>query len=54
MNPALIILVLLGVFIIWLLLAGIYKPFGTFVARIWNNAMEAMSEEAEEEKKDER
>lgn len=49
MNPALLILIFIGLLVLWLLLAWVYKPLGTLIMRIWNDAMEAMNEKKEEQ-----
>lgn len=43
--PVFIWLVVLGVAILWLLLSFLYIPIGRFVARLIEDAKEAMSEE---------
>lgn len=53
MNPALVILVLLGVVILWFLLSFVFFPFGKIISRIGKDAMEEMNKDEndnEEEK----
>lgn len=50
MNPVLIILVLLGVFILWFLLSFVFFPLGKFVYRLWKDAIDEMNREDEKEK----
>lgn len=50
MNPALAVLIIIGLIAIWFLLSGIYKAIGGFVYRIGKDAIDAMLEEDEEEK----
>ena len=45
MNPILVILVLLGGFLLWLLLAFAYRPIGKIFKRLADDAQRAMSED---------
>lgn len=42
MNPALILIVLLGGALLWLLLSFVYRPLGRLFCRIWSDAKEEM------------
>ena len=53
MNPAFVILVLLGTAALWFLLSFVFYPFGRFLYRIWKDAIDEMNrEEKEKEKKE--
>lgn len=43
--PVFIILVLIGAFILWLLLAFTFIPLGGVAKRIWKDAEEAMTKD---------
>lgn len=45
MNPILVILILLGGFLLWLLLAFAYIPIGKIFKRLADDAKRAMSED---------
>ena len=45
MNPILVILILLGGFLLWLLLAFAYIPIGKIFKRLTDDAKRAMSED---------
>lgn len=47
MNPAFILLVLLGVVAVWFLLSFAFIPIGKFVYRIWRDAVDSIKEESE-------
>lgn len=38
-------LLAIGLVALWFLLSFIYKPLGRFLGRIWDDSMEAMTEE---------
>lgn len=50
MNPALIILVLIGVVILWFLLSFIFYPLGKMVYRIYKDAIDEINRKDEDEK----
>lgn len=52
-NPFLIILILLGVVLLWFLLAFIFNPIGKIAGRIIGDAIKAINEEEMEEKENE-
>lgn len=52
MNPVFMFLVLLGAFILWFLLSGLYKFVGGITTRIYNNAKDAINEETKEEQEE--
>lgn len=55
MNPAFIILILLGAVVLWFLLSFVFYLLGKIVHRIWKDAVDEINREDEgEEKKDER
>lgn len=59
MNPAFIILVLLGAFLLWLLLSCLYVPIGKIINRLLKDSHNAMNSGGkidfmEDEKKNER
>lgn len=57
MNPALIILILLGAVALWFLLSFAFRPLGGLICKIWKNVDETINEEeneTEEEKKGEK
>lgn len=53
MNPVFIFLVLLGAFILWFLLSGLYRFVGGITTRIYKNAKDAINEETKEEQEQE-
>lgn len=53
MNPAFVILVLLGVVILWFLLSFAFIPFGRFLYQIWKDAIDEMNKDGKEEKEKE-
>lgn len=48
MNPVFIFLVLLGAFILWFLMSGLYRFVGGITTRIYKNAKDAINEEPKE------
>lgn len=55
MNPVFIFLVLLGVILLWFLLAFAYKPLGKVIYRIGKDAMDEINkDETKETEKDEK
>ena len=53
MNPVFIFLVLLGLILLWFLLAFAYKPLGKVIYKIGKDAMDEINE-TNETKKDEK
>lgn len=51
MNPVFIFLVLLGAFILWFLLSGLYRFIGGITTHIYKNAKDAINEEPKKNKK---
>lgn len=47
MNPAFVILVIIGCITIWFLASALYKPIGKFVHRIGKDAIDELTEEKE-------
>lgn len=52
MNPVFIFLVLLGAFILWFLLSGLYRLVGGITTHIYKNAKDAINEETKEEQEE--
>lgn len=52
MNPVFIFLVLLGAFILWFLLSGLYRFVGGITTHIYKNAKDAINEETKEEQEE--
>ena len=52
MNPALLILVILVLIILWFLLSFLYKPLGKLVHSIWKDAVDIINENDEENKEE--
>lgn len=50
MTPVFVFLVICGAIAVWFLLSGIFRPFGRFLGRIWDDAYCEIKEE--EDKKD--
>lgn len=50
MNPIFIFLVFLGTFILWFLLAFLFKPVGSIISRLVNDVEEAMEIDNKENK----
>lgn len=53
MNPALLVLIVIGVILIYLLASFLYKPIGNFFYRILKDAEEAIKNEEEEKEENE-
>ena len=51
MNPALLILVLLSLIVLWFLLSFMFKPLGKIIYGIWNDTVEIINENDEETKR---
>lgn len=51
MNPAFVILVILGCIALWFLASALYKPIGKFVHRIGKDAIDGLTEKDEEKEK---
>lgn len=54
MNPAFVILVLLGAVVIWFLLSFVFIPLGKFVHRIYKDAINQMEQDNNKQQKNER
>lgn len=55
MNPAFIILIILGAVAVWFLLSFVFYPLGKLIYRIWKDAVDEINRKDEsEEKKSER
>lgn len=50
MNPAFIILVILGAVLLWFLLSFVFFPLGKVVYRLWKDAVDEMNREDKKEK----
>lgn len=53
MNPAFIILVLLGAVAAWFLLSFVFFPLGKLIYRIWKDAVDEINRNDESEEKKE-
>ena len=53
MNPAFILLVLIGVVVLWFLLSFVFFPLGKLVYRIVKDAIDEMNREENEKEKEE-
>lgn len=52
MNPAFIILVILGAIALWFLLSFLFVPLGKLISKIWNDAIhETKNEDIKKEEK---
>jgi len=45
MNPVLLFLIVLALIALWFLLAFLFKPLGSFVYKIFKDAMDEINEE---------
>lgn len=45
MNPVFIFLVLIGAFILWFLLSGLYRFVGSIATHVFTNAKDAICED---------
>ena len=52
MNPALILLILIGGVALWFLASGLYKPLGRFIHKIGQDAIDELNDTEEDEKKE--
>lgn len=52
MNPAFILLVLLGAVAVWFLLSFAFRPIGMFFYRIWKDSVDSINKEESEEKEE--
>ena len=50
LNPVLVILIILAAIILWFLLSFIFFPFGKFISRIGEDAMEEMNKDKNDKK----
>lgn len=50
MNPALAVLLFIGIIAIWFLLSGLYKAIGNFIYKIGKDAIDVILEEDKEKK----
>lgn len=50
MPPVFVFLVICGAIAVWFLLSGIFRLFGRFLGRIWDDAYSEIKEEDKEEK----
>lgn len=50
MNPAFVILVILGAVLLWFLLSFVFFPLGKVVYRLWKDAIDEINREDEKEK----
>lgn len=50
MNPVFILLVIIGVVLLWFLLAFAFKPIGNLFYRLGKDAVDQMSDKKDEEK----
>lgn len=53
MNPALVILVLLGAIALWFLMSFVFFPLGKLLYRIWKDAIDEMNKDDNNEKGEE-
>lgn len=51
MPLPLIILIILGAILLWFILSFLYKPIGKFFGGLFDDSVNAMSEDQEEEEK---
>ena len=51
MNPAFVILVILGAILLWFLLSFVFFPLGKLIYRIWKDAVDEMNREDKKEKR---
>lgn len=49
MNPAFIILVILGIIVLWFLLSSAFGPVGKIIHRFWKKAVDEINEKESEE-----
>ena len=47
MNPALLILIVLILVVLWFLLSFLYKPLGKLVHSVWKDAVDIINEDDE-------
>ena len=47
MNPALLILIILILIVLWFLLSFLYKPIGKLIHGIWKDAIDIINEDDE-------
>ena len=52
MNPAFIILVILGTILLWFLLSFVFIPLGKLVYKVAKDAIDIMNKEDNEEEKE--
>ena len=53
MNPAMMIIIVLSVVLLWFLLAFLYKPIGKLFYRIYKDAIDEIKSEDEKENENE-
>lgn len=54
MNPAFIILVILGTILLWFLLSFVFIPLGKLVYKVVNDAIDIMNKDENKEEKETR
>lgn len=52
MNPVFVILVILGAIALWFLLSFLFRPIGDLFSKIWEDAMNEINKNEDEEKED--
>lgn len=52
MNPALILLILIGAVVLWFLLSFAFYPLGRLIYRIWKDACDEMNREDKNNKEE--
>lgn len=54
MNPAFILLILIGAVLVWFLLSFAFYPIGKFIASCWKRTKDDMNKENSEEKENDK
>ena len=50
MNPSFIVLMIIVCIAVWFLSSVLYKPIGKFIYKIYEDAIDSMTEESEDNK----
>lgn len=53
MNPALLIIIVIAIIVVWFLISGLFKPVGKFVHKIGKDTMDIINDADNKKEKEE-
>lgn len=53
MNPALLIIIVIAIIVVWFLISGLFKPVGKFVHKIGKDTMDIINDVDNKKEKEE-